>query len=258
MSNQNATPDKPAASGVRLERTFPRFNLGQRWEHTLLFLSVTVLFLTGLPQKYRAAEWSQQILSTPERLDTLRQIHHIAAILLTLEVLYHLGKIILQLARRSLPGDMLVTTTDVRNAWQMLKYLLFLNKDKPAFGKYNFEQKITYWFLFFGIGILVLSGFIIWFPLLFTRFLPGGVVPAARLAHSTEAIVAAIFVVIWHFYHVHIERLNLSIFTERLSETEMRTYHAAEYERLIGEKLDPDADQPAAHTTAEPQTGGNS
>jgi hypothetical protein len=56
------------------------------------------------------------------------------------------------------------------------------------------------------------------------------------LAHSNEAIIAGIFIVIWHFYHVHLERLNLSIFTGRLSEEEMRTYHAAEFERLTGEK----------------------
>jgi hypothetical protein len=44
--------------------------------------------------------------------------------------------------------------------------------------------------------------------------------------------------VIWHFFHVHLERLNLSIFTGRLSEEEMRAYHAAEYERLTGNKAD--------------------
>lgn len=232
------TKSAPPA-GIHLERTFQRFTLGQRWEHLLLLLSFTVLFLTGLPQKYRAAEWSQQILSTPERLDFIRQIHHIAALVLAAEAVYHLGKIIYQLVKRQLPGDMLITLQDVRDAGQMLQYLLFLKKEKPAYGKYNFEQKITYWFLFAGIGIMGISGFIIWFPLAFTRFLPGGIIPAAKLAHSTEAIVAAIFVVIWHFYHVHFERLNLSIFTGRLSEQEMRAYHAAEYERLTGEKATP-------------------
>jgi len=104
-----------------------------------------------------------------------------------------------------------------------------------TFGKYNFEQKFTYWFLFFGIGIMVVSGFVLWFPAFFTRILPGGIIPAAKLAHSTEAIVAAIFVLIWHFYHVHAERLNLSIFTGRLNEQDMRAFHTSEFERLTGE-----------------------
>jgi formate dehydrogenase gamma subunit len=231
--SDNAIQPEP---GVHVEKTFPRFTLGQRWDHALLLLSITVLFLTGVPQKYRTAAWSQNILSTPERLETVRQIHHFAAILLTAEVIYHLGRAVYLMARRRLPGDMLPDLQDVRDAGQMVKYLLFLSNKKPKYGKYNFEQKITYWFLFFGIGILVISGFIIWFPIQVTQWLPGGIVPAAKLAHSTEAIVAAIFIVIWHFFHVHLQRLNLSIFTGRLSEKEMQKYHAAEYERLSGEE----------------------
>lgn len=223
---------------VRMVRTFKRFTLAQRWEHALLIVTFTTLLLTGLPQKYRTTAWSQQILATPERLDLFRDIHHIAAVVLTLEVLYHLAHAIVLLARRRLPADIFPTWQDVRDAGQMIKYLTFLSDRKPAFGKFNFEQKFTYWFLFIGIGILVVSGLILWFPVLFTRILPGGIIPAAKMAHSTEAIVAAIFVVLWHFYHVHVERLNLSIFTGWLNEEDMRRHHIREYRRLVDETAD--------------------
>ena len=59
--------------------------------------------------------------------------------------------------------------------------------------------------------------------------------PAAKLTHSTEAVVAAIFVIVWHVYHVHLERTNLSMFTGRVSEEEMRKFHEKEYERLTGQ-----------------------
>ncbi len=121
----------------------------------------------------------------------------------------------------------------------MVRYLLFLSEEKPAHGKYNFEQKFTYWFVAFGVGIMIVSGLFMWFPVFFTRFLPGGIIPAALLAHSSEAIAAAVFILIWHTYHVHIERLNLSIFTGRLSEHEMREYHELEYEALTGEAAAP-------------------
>jgi formate dehydrogenase gamma subunit len=222
-------------TGVLLEKTFRRFSISQRWEHLILLLSVGILLITGLPQKYRATEWSQNFLSTPERMDWIRQIHHIAALILTAEVIYHLGKAFILMVRKRLPGDILPNWQDVKDAFQMLKYLLFFSKQKPSFGKYNFEQKVTYWFLFFAIGIMTLTGFIIWFPEFFSLWIPGGVIPAAKLAHSTEAIVAGIFIVIWHFYHVHIERLNLSIFTGRLSENEMKEHHQAEYLRLSAE-----------------------
>ena len=240
------TRPSTATTEIHHERTFRRFTLSQRLEHAVIFLSITVLLITGLPQKYRAASWSQELLSTPKRVQRIQDIHHIAAIVLALEVLFHLGNAIVLLARRKLPGHILPTMQDIRDAGQMLRYLLFLRKDKPSFGKYNFEQKVTYWFLFISIGIMVGTGFILLFPITFTRWLPGSVVPAAKMAHSTEAIVTAIFVVIWHFYHVHIERLNLSIFTGRLSEQEMRTYHADEFEHLTGEKAN------------RAETGGNS
>ena len=235
VSRSNSTEVR---SRVHTVRFFPRFTRGQRWEHTLLILSLTVLALTGLVQKYRSLPISQQILATPEAVLTVRTIHHIAAVVLTLEVLYHIGRAMVLLARRRMSAAMFPTMQDVRDAGQMIKYLLFLTEKKPKFGKYNFEQKVTYWFLFFGIGIMVITGFIIWFPVQVTSVLPGGVVPAAKLAHSTEAVVAVIFVIIWHFYHVHLERLNLSMFTGRLNEDEMREYHAAEYERLTGESAD--------------------
>lgn len=221
---------------LSIERTFPRFTLAQRWEHAIFFICITALFLTGAPQKYQNSSWSQWILSSPDRLALIQQIHHIFALLLTAGAFYHLSRGIYLLARRRLPGDIFITWNDVLDAFQMLKYLLFISRKKPVFGKYNFEQKITYWFLFFGIGILILSGFVLWFPLQITRVLPGGIVPAAFLAHSNEAIVAVVFIVVWHFFHVHFHRLNLSMFTGRLSEAEMREHHPLEYQRLVDEQ----------------------
>jgi len=223
---------------VHTERQFPRFNLSQRWEHGLLIITFTGLLLTGLPQKY-FSEWGYRILTTPDSILRVRQVHHIFAVMLTLEVIYHLVKNLYLMARRRLPADIFPTWQDVRDAWGMLKYLLFLKREKPVYGKYNFEQKFTYWFMFLAIGILVVSGFILWFPLIVTRVLPGGIIPAAMLAHSNEAIAAAIFVVIWHFYHVHFERLNLSIFTGWLNERDMRRFHAQEFERQTGERVTP-------------------
>jgi formate dehydrogenase gamma subunit len=232
--NRELNMEKPqAGNGIKVERTFERFTLGQRWEHMLILISVGALILTGLPQKYRAAALSQQILSTPERLDAVRQVHHIAAVVLLLVGVYHLVHNLYLLLKRDLPGDIFPNREDFRNAWEMIKYLIFLSKEKPAFWKYNFEQKFTYWFLFLTIGVMGITGIITWFPIQVTQFLSGAVVPAAKLAHSTEAIVLTIYILIWHVYHVHIERLNLSIFTGRLSETEMLEHHKLEYQHLM-------------------------
>ena len=226
------------AAPVHTERTFQRFSPGQRWEHGLLILTFVVLLLTGLPQKFRETSWSRYLLATPDRVELVRTIHRTAAVIFLLEAAYHVGRGIYLLSRRRLSGEIFPTGQDLRDAGQMLRYLLFLSPRRPRYGRYSFEQKFTYWFLFFGFGILIFSGLIVWFPTFFTRFLPGGIVPAAKLAHSSEALVSAIFVVLWHFFHVHLERLNLSIFSGRLNEHDMRRHHALEFERLTGESAD--------------------
>lgn len=232
MNQPKPAPASPNPR-VKLVRTFPRFNVSQRWEHAVLLLCIAILLATGLPQKYNTSAWSQAIISSPERLNTIQQIHHITALVLTALVLYHLGKAIYLIARRRLSGDMLPTAQDVKDTWDMLLYLVYIKRQKPAFGKYNFEQKVTYWFLFFSVGIMILSGYTMWFPEVITRLLPGGVIPAAIMAHSTEAIVTLIFIVLFHFYHVHFERLNLSIFSGWLNEEDMRTYHSREYAQIV-------------------------
>jgi formate dehydrogenase subunit gamma len=141
MSRANSTLTRSGASGqgtVITQRVFQRFTLGQRWEHGILILSFTVLLLTGLPQKY-FANWGHFILATPDSLLLVRQIHHIAAVVLTLEAAYHVGHGIYLMARRRLSAAIFPAWQDVADAWQMIKYLLFLSKKKPASGKYNFE-----------------------------------------------------------------------------------------------------------------------
>ena len=103
MSGNN-TDHTPLA---RQERSFLRFTLGQRWEHAILLLSGLVLLLTGLPQKYREFSISQDLLSTPEQIFLIRQVHHVAAVILGLVALYHLGRILVLISRRRLPGDLL-------------------------------------------------------------------------------------------------------------------------------------------------------
>jgi len=250
MTEAQDNQSLPVQSAVRVERHFPRFTLAQRWEHALLFLSFTVLALTGLPQKYFDL-WGHLILTSPSRLILVRQIHHAAAVVLIIEVIYHIGHSLYLMLRGRLSADIFPTWKDFRDAWQMLRYLFFLTERKPEFGKYNFEQKFTYWFLFVGIGILVLTGIILWFPIQWTRVFPGETIPAAYRAHSSEALVALIFIVVWHFYHVHVERLNLSIFSGRLSEREVQDYHTLEYRRLVEEEARANFGEPDAPESGE-------
>jgi cytochrome b subunit of formate dehydrogenase len=50
---------------------------------------------------------------------------------------------------------------------------------------------------------MVTTGIIMWQKEIVTSFLPGYVINFALIAHSDEALLAALFLFIWHFYNVH-------------------------------------------------------
>lgn len=60
--------------------------------------------------------------------------------------------------------------------------------------------------------------------------------PAAKIAHGMEAILAVLAIITWHFYFVHMAKFNKSIFTGYLTAEEMEEEHGHELEqRLQGE-----------------------
>jgi cytochrome b subunit of formate dehydrogenase len=89
---------------------------------------------------------------------------------------------------------------DIRD---LLKYLLFFTNKRPDGDNFTWKEKFDYWAPFWGMVIIGLSGLILWNKELFTQILPGGVLNFLLIAHSDEALLAALFLFIWHWYNVH-------------------------------------------------------
>jgi multisubunit Na+/H+ antiporter MnhB subunit len=98
--------------------------------------------------------------------------------------------------------------------------------------KFNFGEKIEYWAVIWGTAVMIITGFMLWNPIAITEFMPGQFIPAAKTAHSAEALLAVLSIVIWHFYNVLIKHRNWSIFTGNLPEHQMKEEHMLEYERI--------------------------
>jgi formate dehydrogenase subunit gamma len=67
----------------------------------------------------------------------------------------------------------------------------------------TWKEKFDYWGPFWGVPVLGLSGLIMWNKELATTFLPGTIIDFALIAHSDEALLATLFIFIWHWYNVH-------------------------------------------------------
>lgn len=215
--------------------TVVRFTLAQRIEHFLLIISFNVLAFTGLPQKYFYTGWAERIIQLLGGIERTRFIHRTFAVLLIGQALFHLVAVIAARRAGRERGDMGFSFQDVRAVLGDIAHLLGLRRAKPAFGRYDYRQKFEYWAVVWGTVIMAATGLVMWFPEFLARYLPGVVVPAARVAHGGEALLAILAVIIWHFYNAHfrpdIFPMDPAMWTGRIDLDRLRDDHRAEYER---------------------------
>jgi len=214
-----------------------RFTLAQRIEHFVLIISFNVLAFTGLPQKYFFTGWAERIIRLLGGIERTRVIHRTFAVLLILEACYHVGAVIAARRAGRERGDMGVGVQDVRHLIGDVLFLVGLRREKPAFGRYDYRQKFEYWAVVWGTAIMAATGLVMWFPEPVTRVLPGVVVPASRVAHGGEALLALLAVIIWHFYNAHfrpdIFPMDPAMWSGEIELERLQVDHRAEYERLV-------------------------
>jgi cytochrome b subunit of formate dehydrogenase len=215
-------------------RMFVRFSRGEIIEHWVLLVSFSTLGFTGLMQRYAGIYVIGWLINMVfGGIDTLRVIHHLAAIAFGLLSVYHGFKILYYWFVRREPGTMFPLLKDLTDMIGMIKYNAGLSKERPQFDRYTVEEKLEYWALIWGTVVMSLTGLMQWFPTITTQYLPGSAIPIARVAHSLEAVLAVAAIAMWHMYHSVIKEHNRSIFNGLMSEHEMQENHLLEYQRIM-------------------------
>ena len=125
---------------------------------------------------------------------------------------------------------------DFSDAVLTIRYYLGLSDHHAAFDRFDYRQKFEYWGLLLGGVLMVATGLILYFPLLALRLLPGEFVPAAKVAHSNEGLMAFLVVITWHVYNAHLSPdtfpFDTSIFTGKISRERMEHEHPLELARM--------------------------
>jgi len=214
------------------ERSYPRFSRGQRIQHGILILSFTMLGLTGLPQKYALTRLGEAAIAVLGGIEAVRVVHRVAAIVLMAATLYHVFDVAYRLLVRRRPLSMLPRYQDLRDALQTVRYNLGRALSRPRMGRYTFEEKVEYWALIWGNLVMIATGFMLWNPIAAAQVFPGQAIPAALVAHGSEALLAVLAVIVWHGYGVHLRHFNRSMFTGSMTEAEMRQEHPLELEAI--------------------------
>jgi cytochrome b subunit of formate dehydrogenase len=212
--------------------TYARFDVSQRIEHIVFLLSFSILGLTGLIQKFSENQISDTLILILGGIDRVRIIHHYSAIVMMIVSGYHVIVLAYKVFVLRVRWTMLPVIEDIQHLFQDILYFLGFRKHRGYYGRYNYAEKVEYLAVVWGTVIMGLTGFMMWNPLSTTRLLPGDFIPAAKAAHGAEAILAVLAIVVWHFYHVHIKHFNKSMFTGKLTHTEMIHEHPGELAQI--------------------------
>ena len=231
-----------------------RFGIYRISEHLALIALFIVLSVTGLPQKFYYLGISQSVIVILGGIDNLRLFHHLAGVLFAVLAMQHIIANFVGVAFLRWEPSMLVTLKDAQDAFQNVRYYLGLD-DRPAqCGRYTYKEKCIYWLVIIGGFQMIISGFVLWFPVTATQFLPGMFIPVSKMVHTSEAMLIFLLVVTWHIYDSVLSPdvfpLNKSIFTGIIHRKQMKQLHPLEME----EKSETETVLPSArhgHTMAE-------
>jgi formate dehydrogenase subunit gamma len=226
-----------------MKETFVRFSRRQRVEHALVMTLFIVLALTGFPQKFSDASWARGVLSLMGGVEVARAVHRFAGIVFALLAIEHLGTAIVLVANGRSRPSMLPGKKDFTDAVKTLGYYLGTSDEQAQFDRFDYRQKFEYWGLVMGGLLMVATGFILYVPLVVTRWLPGVAIPIAKVAHSNEGLMAFLVVITWHIYNAHLNPdvfpFDRSIFTGRIGRHRMESEHPLELKRLTGDEPSP-------------------
>jgi len=238
------------------KKYFFRSTVNQRIQHIILATCVIVLVLTGMPLKFHDASWAHYLYALFGGIKVAPIVHKTAGCILMLLFVYHLiylaytiytgqiaplrkkkelsvGKLLKLLA--TLP--FIPNRKDLDDIIQLFKYLFFLTDRKPGGDEFTWKNKFDYWAPFWGIPVLGISGLIMWNKEFATQFLPGEIINFALIAHSDEALLAALFLFIWHWYNVHFKTsvfpMGTVFITGYLSEKLMVEDHYEYYVKIM-------------------------
>ena len=214
-----------------------RFSVRQRVEHLVVMVLFLLLAVTGFPQKFYEAGWSAAVVDALGGVPRTRWIHRAAGVLFVALTGFHLLSAVLGAASRRVPLSMVPTRRDFHDVVTSLRYYLRLSEKQARFDRFDYREKFEYWGLIIGALVMSATGMLLLFPILVAQYLPGELIPVAKVAHSNEGLMAVLVVLTWHLYNAHLAPgvfpFNPTIFTGKISREHLREHHALEYERLF-------------------------
>jgi formate dehydrogenase subunit gamma len=199
------------------EEYVKRFSGYRIVEHLALIALFVILAVTGLSQKFYSLGISQSLIIALGGVDSVRLLHHVAGLMFSLLAAQHILVNFTGIVFFQRDPSMLITLKDVYDALHDVRYYLGLADQPASCGRYTYKEKFIYWLVLLGGIQMMITGFILWFPVYATKYLPGQFIPASKAVHTNEAMLIFVLMAVWHIYDSMLDPdifpLDRSIFT---------------------------------------------
>lgn len=245
VTESAATTGKAAEIRPELEkREFVRFTRKNRALHGCMVVSFLSLALTGLTLKFSYTGWAVFLSRVLGGFETAGFIHRAAALVMFGTFITHLHDLYRQkkenhkswLSMIFGPESLVPNGQDLREFIATMKWFLRLG-ERPQYGRWTYWEKFDYFAVFWGIFIIGSTGLTLWFPIFFTRLIPGSFINVATIIHSDEALLATGFIFTVHFFNTHLRPekfpMDTTVFTGRMSLAELKRDKPREYAALV-------------------------
>ncbi|HUI84945.1 MAG TPA: hypothetical protein VL240_12015 [Candidatus Binatia bacterium] len=250
------SPPQAMPAAARDTREFVRFTRLHRTLHACMIVSFLTLALSGLSLKFSYTRWAVTLSRLLGGFETAGFVHRLAALVMFSTFTAHIVSLIRQKRRtrtswRSLlfgPDSMIPNRRDLREFIATMKWFVGFGP-RPEYGRWTYWEKFDYFAVFWGIVVIGSTGLTLWFPVFFTRFLPGPFINVATIIHSDEALLATGFIFTVHFFNTHLRPekfpMDTTIFTGHMPLAELKRDKPREYAALLaGGELEAHLEEP--------------
>lgn len=244
---------------------FYRMTLNQRIQHTLGIFTFAFLVMTGLPLKFAGEPWALYIINMWGGAFAAGYIHRSAGVIMLIGVAYHLayvgatsiaklitiyqtypptgvGDFISKLLKFVYQLPICPRVQDGTDIVDFIKYALFITNKKPQYTKWSWKEKFEYLAALAGDFIIGGTGLMLMFPTYAATVLPARAINIAWSVHTSEALLAAAVIFIWHFYNAIFcpEKFPMdhTVIDGCIPACDMIDEHVAEYRRCMFEGED--------------------
>jgi cytochrome b subunit of formate dehydrogenase len=222
-------------------RKIVRMTKSQRIQHVILFVSTTLLILTGF--MLQADMWLIELFGDYGEIvfDIRSWLHRASGVIVSAVCIYHLIYVITTKEGKSWVNDMLPRIRDAVDAYQNVMFMIGFRKQKPKLERFMYLEKLEYWSVYFGMTIVIITGIMMWTEYLWPKFY----LEVANALHLGEAVLATLAIIVGHIFSVHynphVYPVNRTFIDGMISEEMMKDEHELWYEREIKK-----SDEPAA------------